>query len=128
TVLIGNHDERVYRLAASVGIPARFLKDYSEVWNTPLWDWRFETEIDGVHYFHGTGCNGVRPALLRAQQSCMSTVIGHVHSVAGIGWMAGPKRRLFGMDVGCGVDVDSAAMAYGKHFAKKPILAAGVVI
>lgn len=127
-VMIGNHDERVHRLAASVGIPAKFLRDYAEVWNTPGWRWAYETQIDGVYYFHGTGCAGQRPAFVRAQQSCISTIIGHCHSAAGVQWMAGPQRRLFGMDTGCGVDIDAAAMAYGKHFARKPILSAGVVI
>lgn len=127
-VMIGNHDERVVRLAASVGIPSKFIRNYDEVWETPGWDWKYDTEHDAVHYFHGTGCSGQRPAFLRAQQSGMSTVMGHTHSVGGVQWMAGPKRRLFGMDTGCGVDIEAAAMAYGKHFARKPILSAGVVI
>lgn len=127
-VMIGNHDERVIRLSASVGIPAKFIRTFSDAWNTPDWTWSYNTEIDGVFYFHGTGCGGMRPAFIRAQQSCISTVIGHVHSASGIQWMAGPKTRLFGMDTGCGVDIDAAAMAYGKNFARKPILSAGVVL
>lgn len=127
-VMIGNHDERVPRLAASVGIPAKFLRDYSDVWGTHGWEWKYETQIDGVHYFHGTGCSGQRPSYNRAMQSGMSTVMGHTHSVGGVSWMAGPNRRQFGMDTGCGVDTRAAAMAYGKHFARKPILSAGVVI
>ena len=127
-VMIGNHDERVHRLAASVGIPAKFLRNYHEVWETPGWRWRYASDIDGVHYTHGTGSSGVRPAMLRAQQSCLSMVIGHVHSTAGVTWAAGPKHRLFGMDVGCGVDRKAMAMAYGKDFTRKPVLAAGVVL
>jgi hypothetical protein len=127
-VMIGNHDERVHRLAASVGIPSKFLKNYSDVWGTPKWKWGYDADIDGVHYFHGTGCSGMRPAFNRALQSCMSTVMGHCHSVGGVQWMAGPTTRLFGMDTGCGIDIDAAAMAYGKYFARKPVLSAGVVI
>ena len=127
-VMIGNHDERVYRLAASVNIPARFITGYEIVWNTPKWKWKRETEIDGVHFFHGTGCAGMQPALNAAKDSGISTVIGHVHSVAGVKWSCGPRQRLFGMDVGCGVDINHPAMNYGKDARKKPILATGVVI
>lgn len=127
-VMIGNHDERVHRLAASVGISSNFLKPYAEAWETPGWDWKYETFIDDVHILHGTGSSGVRPAKLRAEQSCMSTVIGHVHSVGGVQYGAGPKHRLFGMDVACGVDRNAMAMAYGKNMVRKPVLGCGVLI
>jgi hypothetical protein len=128
TVLIGNHDERVARLAGSVNIPARFLRDYADLWNTPTWDWVRDTTIDGVHYLHGTGLGGQQPALNAARASMRSTVCGHVHSVAGVRWTAGPDRRIFGMDVGCGVDIDHPAMHYGRNMVRKPLLGCGVVI
>ena len=34
TVIIGNHDARVVRIAADVGIPEAFIKDYAEVFDT----------------------------------------------------------------------------------------------
>jgi len=126
--MIGNHDERVYRLAASVNIPARFIKDYSDQWNTPRWSWLREKLIDDVMYTHGTGSGGKTPALNRATASLVSTVMGHVHSRGGIAWAAGPTTRLFGMDTGCGVDITHPAMAYGKQMISKPILSCGVVI
>jgi len=127
-VCIGNHDERVARLAATVNIPARFLRDYSDLWRTPSWDWVRDVTIDGVHYLHGTGLGGQQPALSAARASMVSTVCGHVHSVAGVRWTAGPDRRIFGMDVGCGVDIEHPAMKYGRNMVRKPILGAGVVI
>jgi len=127
-VMIGNHDERVFRLAASVNIPARFIRDYDLVWDTPKWQWKRDTEIDNVHYFHGTGCTGKMPALNAAKASMMSTVIGHCHSVAGIKWNCGVNRRIFGMDTGCGVDVNHPAMRYGRNMVNKPVLSAGVVM
>ena len=127
-VTIGNHDERVFRLAASVNIPSRFIKDYADVWNTPKWSWVRDVEIDGVRYFHGTGCSGKTPALNAAVATMQSTVIGHCHSVAGGSWSCSPSRRVFGMDTGCGVDIEHAAMNYGRNLIKKPILSAGVVI
>ena len=127
-VMIGNHDERVLRLAASVNIPSRFIRGFETVWNTPRWKWKRETTADDVHYFHGTGCSGKRPAILAACSSMTSTVIGLVHSVAGIQWNCGSNRRVFGMDTGCGVDVNHPAMKYGKNLINKPVLSAGVVI
>ena len=34
-VCIGNHDERVHRMAADKGIPQMYLREYSDVYNTP---------------------------------------------------------------------------------------------
>jgi len=127
-VMIGNHDERVFRLAASVSIPSRFIKGYAAMWNTPHWKWQRDTTIDNVHYFHGTGCSGQSPAITAARASMQNTVIGHCHSQAGIRWAAGPDRKVFGMDTGCGVDVEHPAMSYGRDMIRRPILSAGVVI
>lgn len=127
-VMIGNHDARVYRLAGSVNIPPRFIRDYSEVWKTPGWRWAEDCHIDGVHYIHGTGFTGKTPALNAALASMQSTVMGHCHSVGGVRWTAGPTKRVFGLDTGCGVDVHHPAMAYGRNLSVKPILSVGVVI
>lgn len=59
-VCIGNHDERVIRLAESVNIPSRFLRDYADIWCTPGWNWKYEHIVDGVYYFHGTGRRAAR--------------------------------------------------------------------
>lgn len=127
TVTIGNHDERIHRRAASVGIPSRALLTYNALWKTPGWRWQEDETIDDVHYFHGTGHSGERPAFLAARASMVSTVIGHCHSVSGFQWAAGPNGRIFGMDVGCGVDIHHIAMRYGYRLSRKPVLAAGVV-
>lgn len=127
-VMIGNHDERVLRLANSVGIPSRFIKGFSETWGTPGWHWKFETQVDGWRGTHGTGQSGLHPAFVLAKHSSMSTVIGHTHAAAGIQFFAGPRSILWGMDAACGIDHDAAAMAYGRHFARKPVLGAGWVI
>jgi len=54
--------------------------------------------------------------------------MGHVHSVAGVHWGAGPKERWFGMDCGCLVDNKAWQFAYGRHMPRKPILSCGVVL
>jgi len=127
-VTIGNHDERIFRLAESVDIPSYFLRDYNEIWKTPKWKWVFDTIIDGVYYFHGTGHGGMHSSYNVAKQMGMSVVMGHLHSNAGIKWLCSPIKRWFGMDVGCGIDDRKYAFAYGKHVKKRSVLACGVVI
>lgn len=126
-VCIGNHDERVIRKSKSVGIPEVMLKPYSELWETPTWEWDYEFSIDDVRYAHGTGCTGERPAHIQAQKSLVSTVLGHCHTVAGVSWLCGPHHTVFGMSVGCGVDPEHPSMRYGKGWMKRPILGCGVV-
>jgi len=41
---------------------------------------------------------------------------------------ASATQLVWGLAVGCGVDNDQMAFAYGKNFARKPIVACGVVI
>ncbi len=127
-VTIGNHDERVMKLASDSGIPPMYLKGYSEVYGTEGWDWSYKVEIDGVLYTHGTGWGSKTPALNAAGIGLQSTVCGHHHSISAINWIKGPTTTLFGMSVGCGVDRHHPAMEYGKSYLKKPILSCGVVI
>jgi Calcineurin-like phosphoesterase len=127
-VCIGNHDARPARLAKTVGIPEKFLLDYNTLWETPTWKWDYDFLIDEVYYCHGTGTSGIHPAWNRSGQMLMSTVMGHLHSAAGVSWRVNPMRRTFAMDVGCGIDRDTFQFVYGKACTRKPILAAGVVI
>ena len=129
TVCIGNHDERIHRLNADVGIPSVYLKDYQEVWNTPNWEWKHTHIIDGVMYSHGTGTSGVSPAFNLAKMTGNSCVMGHTHSVSSISWLNTPTgKHVFGMNVGCGVDATHTAMNYTKNHIKKPVISAGTVI
>ena len=127
-VTIGNHDERVLRLAADAGIPSMYIRNYKEVYKTKGWDWVPSIEIDGVYYYHGTGAGGQYPAINAAKMRLQSVVMGHYHSVAGINWIVGPTSRIFGMNVGSGVDRFHPAMQYGSAYLKKPVLSCGVVI
>jgi predicted phosphodiesterase len=127
-VTIGNHDARPERLAEKVNVPANFIRSHSDLWGTPNWNWVSDLYVDEVYYYHGTGQGGTYPAANACKKMLTSTVIGHNHSAAGIKWFCGPKRRIFGMDVGCGIDDRAMAFAYGRHFKQKSALAAAVVI
>lgn len=128
SICIGNHDERIIRLAESVNIPSRFIRSYAEIWDTPKWTWDWDFIIDDVFYFHGTGNGGVHAAFNAMKKRLMSVVMGHCHSVAGIKWLVNPQKRIFGMDVGTGIDVRAMQFAYGRHMIQKPILSAGIVL
>lgn len=127
-VCIGNHDERVLRLAESVQIPSKFLRAFSDIWKTPGWGWEFEHIVDGVYYFHGTAFGGIHPAWNASSKMLMPVVMGHIHSAAGVSWRANPLERIFSVDVGCGIDVDAFQFAYGRHYKKRPILSAAVIL
>ena len=128
-VTIGNHDARPRRVAESVNIPAKFIRNYSELWGTPGWTWVQSIIVDNVYYCHGHGKGGGNtPAWNLSKKMGMSTVIGHFHSKGGINWSANPLRRWFGMDTGCGVDDKRYAFAYAKEQVTRSILSAGVIL
>lgn len=127
-VCIGNHDCRPFRVAKKAGMPDRYVRNYAQVWKTPKWNWRLEHKIDGVLYEHGTGSSGKDAAYNRAISQRCSVVMGHVHSYAGVKYHANPFSRIFGLNVGCGVDIGAYAFDYGKMFPVRPILGCGVVI
>jgi hypothetical protein len=127
-VTIGNHDARTIRLAESVNMPAKYLRSYSETWKTPKWKWVDDIVIDDVYYFHGTGRSGMYPAFNAMKDMLMSVVMGHCHSASGVKWRTNPTKRTFGMDTGCGIDVDAYQFAYGKHMRSRPVLSAAVVL
>ena len=119
---------RVIRLAESVNIPPQYLRNFNTIWNTPTWKWVEDITIDGVYHFHGTGRSGLYPAYNAMKDHLMSVSMGHCHTASGFKWSANPDKRTFGMDVGCGIDVDAWQFAYGKHMRKRPILSAAVII
>jgi len=127
-VCIGNHDARTIRLARKAGLPVRCLRDFADIWDTPNWNWDWEHIVDGVLYTHGTGTSGVNAARNLAIKRGMSTVIGHLHKDAGCLWHASVTRRIFGLNVGCGIDVHAYAFNYGKDFVDKPMLGCGVTL
>lgn len=121
-VTIGNHDRIIMRKAFDSQIPARWIKDYNEVLGTN-WNWVEQIVYDGVQYVHGEGGT----ARTKSKNDMMSTVQGHIHTQAYTEWNVGKNFRIFGMQVGCGVDSKSYAAAYAKNF-KKQAIGCGVVI
>jgi hypothetical protein len=124
-----NHTDRPLRRAFKIGLPKAFLRTYKEFLNAPKgWEWANKWIIDGVVYEHGEGRSGVLGAYKAAMGNGRSTVIGHLHSFAGILYNADPEKLIFGMNVGCLIDKDKYAFNYGKNMVNKPILGCGLVI
>lgn len=124
----GNHDCLVDRKARTMGLPRRAFKAFRDIWDLPEgWDDDFGFTIDKVRYEHGTGRSGRYAHVQAAYDNRMSTVIGHLHSNAGIEWSANYKDRLFGMAVGCGIDRKKYAFTYGRDFKRKPLLSCAIV-
>ena len=76
-----------------------------------------------VQYVHGEGGT----ARTKCKNDMMSTVQGHIHTQAYTEWQVGKNFKVFGMQVGCGIDSKSYAAAYAKNF-KKQAIGCGVVI
>ena len=121
-VLIGNHDRIIMRKAIDSDVPQQWIKSYNEVLGT-TWNWIERIVYDGVQYVHGEGGT----ARTKAKNDMMSTVQGHIHTQCYTEWLVGRNFRVFGMQVGCGIDGGSYAAAYAKHF-KKQAVGCGIVL
>jgi len=121
-VCIGNHDRIIMRKAFDSAIPRAWIKSYNEILGTN-WNWVERVVYDNVQYCHGEGGT----ARTKAKNDMMSTVQGHIHTQAYNEWMVGRKFRIFGMQVGCGIDSSAYAAAYAKHF-KKQAIGCGVIL
>lgn len=121
-VTIGNHDRLIMRKAMTSGLSKMWIRDYAEVLGVIGWKFVESVEIDNVLYIHGEGGT----ARNRARRDLQSVVQGHLHTQCYVEWIVGAKFKIFGMQIGCGVDNKSYALAYGKNYAK-PAISCGVV-
>lgn len=122
-VCIGNHDRMAYRKAKTSGVSSKWVRGYSEVLNTPGWNFVEEVEYNSINYNHGEGST----ARTKMKNELQSQVQGHLHSQAYIEYSVGKNFKVFGVQVGCGVDMRAYAMAYGKTY-KKPVMSCAVIL
>ena len=123
-VCIGNHDAIVRRRSFEVGISKKWVRDYNEVLRVPNWDFKEVHKINGVIYTHGTNSSGRNAAVNKALQFGDPTVQGHIHTESSVIYAG----KVWGMQVGCGVDRQAYAMAYSKFFPKPYKISCGVVL
>lgn len=122
-VVIGNHTRLIMRKAQTGGIPKQWIREYNEVLGVPKWRFVTEIEIDGVLYSHGEGGT----ARTKCKNDLQSVVQGHLHTQLYSEYIVGRKNRVFGMQVGCGIDHEQYAFGYAKA-GRKPAIGCGVVI
>lgn len=128
-VCIGNHTARPFRQAKANGVPKKFIKSYEEAWNAPkTWKWADSWEFNNVHYTHGTGYSGPGAAIRIATRHRQNTVIGHIHSEAGIQYSASKIDLVWGMQLGGAICDKSYAAHYAKDQLKKSIIGCGIII
>jgi predicted phosphodiesterase len=123
-VTLGNHDRIIIRKAQTSNIPSRWIKEFSEVLETPKWNFVTEVYFDDVRYIHGDKSGNARTA---AKRDMVSTVSGHFHTQMYVEWFFGKFAALFAMQVGCGIDSKSYAMGYMQG-GKKEAIGVGIVI
>ena len=122
-VIIGNHDRMIMRKAQTSSIPSKWIKSYQDVLEVPNWEFLERYVLDDVQYIHGEAGT----ARTKCRADMMNTVQGHLHTQCYTENYVGAKYRIFGMQVGCGIDHESYAMAYAKA-GKKPAIACGVIL
>jgi len=123
TVIIGNHDRIIMRKAQTSAVPTKWIREYKDVLEVDQWDFVDRLVIDDVQYIHGEAGT----ARTKCKADMMSTVQGHLHTQAYTEWVVGQKFKVFGTQVGCGINHNSYAMAYAKR-GKKPAIGCVVVL
>jgi len=128
-VCTSNHTERVYKAAFRAGIPEAYIRPVNEWLGAPeSWVWEQDFLVDDVRYEHGDAQGGMYAARNLAIRNRRSTVIGHHHSHGCVNYIANDDEMIFGMNVGCLIDVNARAFIYGRKSAFKPTLGAGLVL
>lgn len=128
-LITGNHDLRVIKAAAKVKLTSRMIVPFKDLLNIPKgWEVCDTKVVDGVLYSHGEGYSGAMAHRTKAQTEMQSCVIGHLHSFAGISYIANTNALVWGMNVGCGIDRNAYSMRYGSQMKFKPTIGCGVVI
>lgn len=122
-ICIGNHDRRPDKRRFNVGLTKHWIKTIDEVLGTANWIFKEEFNISDVLYIHGDG----KQAKTRIKTEHISVVQGHYHTKGYIEFSVGKDIRIFGMQVGCGIDPDTYGMAYARHH-DKPHISCGVVL
>ncbi len=90
---------------------------------TPDWNFVERYEADNVQYIHGEGGT----ARTKCRADMMNTVQGHLHTQCYTEHYVGKKFRVFGTQVGCGINHKAYAMAYAKY-GKRPAVGCAIVL
>lgn len=131
-VMHSNHGSLHERKAKTAKIPRAFIKSYKEAFQAPIdWHWHPEMKVkmlngETVFFHHGMGAN----AFTNAMDLGVSMVQGHHHGRLEALQKFSPflGKNIFGMTVGCSIDPQAYAFAYGKNHSKRPKIGCGAII
>jgi hypothetical protein len=126
----GNHSIRWQRRLLDNYIPSSLMRNFKEIFDLPEgWQYAQKWNIDNNFIaIHGEGFSGINAHRTACLVNGINTVIGHLHSNAGISHIKTAGQQIWGMNVGCLIDPDSFAFEYGKNCKFKPSLGAGVIV
>ena len=126
-LLESNHGSLIYRRMKVQGIPVDYIKPLKEIYNTPQWLWYHDVLIK-TKYGNVYGCHGKASGYgaLAKEQGC-SSFQGHYHGKLEVTWHNRVEHRRFNLFVGCGINWQSLAFAYGRNNIPKPILGCAVL-
>lgn len=126
-LLESNHGSLVFRRMKQAGIPIRVLKPLHELYGTPGWSWHHDilvkTKFGNIYLCHGKSSAYGK---LAKEMGC-SAGQGHFHGKFEITWFHTATGSRFNLFVGCLIDLDSMAFAYGKNNLPNPILGAAFI-
>ncbi len=121
-----NHGSLITRRLKSQGLPIRHLMPMAELYSTPKWEWFDDFLLTTRQNLPVYICHGKTGAYnkLAKEQGC-SAIQGHFHGKFEITWAKSNIYERFNMFIGCLIDYQSRAFAYGKNNLPKPILGCG---
>lgn len=127
-ICVSNHTVRPWKRAYESGLPKEFMRSVRDVYEAPeTWIWADRWHFAGVVFEHGENVSGPMGALNAAKQNQAPTVVGHLHSFGGVVHADSFHSKIWGLNSGCLINVDSFAFAYAKTFRNKPTLGCGVI-
>lgn len=129
-----NHGQRWAKKAVEAEIPSQMMKAYQDVLEAPKqWVWKDKWEIDAgkrrIQIIHGMGYAGqsaLRNVSLDSGDRC--TIMGHLHSHAGILYTKTAFKDVWAMNVGSLISPESFAFQYAKQNRNQAQLGIGVVL
>ena len=89
---------------------------------TPKWKFKNRVVYNNVQYVHGEAGT----ARSKCKADLMSTVQGHLHTQCYTDYFVGANFKIFGCQVGCGIDFEQYSFSYAKR-GKKPAIGCAVV-
>jgi len=113
-----NHPERIKRRRKKAGIPSAMMRELRQILQAPRgWVWGKQWVVDDVLYEHGNSIGGASHTAAQRMvlKNGMSTVFGHRHSGGGVIYLGNPRGRMFGLNVGCLIDITASAFDYVKR-------------